>query len=134
MNTQKAIRLLLIVIPTVLILSFIWHGLTPFLSPLIICLGILLVRAAFVRSGFFNNIFTRPRPPIPYYQPSQQTSPGPDHNPTTDENEQPEHSYEQGYQAQVKYEEAGQPKQDNPSDYEQPEAQYPEQLPPMTSI
>jgi hypothetical protein len=129
MNTQKAIRLLLIAIPTVFILSIIWHGLAPFLSPLIICLGILLVRSVVI-----NKILTKPRPPIPYYQPSQHATPIAGSSPTTEEDDQPDHRYQQGYQAQIKYEEAGQPKQDSPSDYEQPEAQYPEQLPPMTII
>jgi hypothetical protein len=129
MNTQKAIRLLLIAIPIVFILSIIWHGLAPFLSPLIICLGILLVRSVVI-----NKILTKPRPPIPYYQPPLHATRSPGADPTREEEDQHEPRYQQGYQAQVKYEEAGQPKQGNPSDYEQPEAQYPEQLPPMTII
>jgi hypothetical protein len=129
LNSKKAIQLLLIAIPTVFILSIIWHGLTPFLSPLIICLGILLVRSIVI-----SKILTKPRPPIPYYQPPQHASPSPGSGSTTKEENQHEPRYQQGYQAQIKYEEAGQPKQDSPSDYEQPEAQYPEQLPPMTII
>lgn len=52
---------------------------------------------------------------IPYYQPSHQPS------------------YQQGYQAQATRQGAstGIPKADNPSEYEQPQAQYPEQMPPM---
>ncbi len=131
MNTQKAIRLLLIAIPIVFILSIIWHGLAPFLSQLIICLGILLVRSVVI-----SKILMKPRPPIPSYQPPQQAPPIAGSPSTTEEDDHPDHRYQQGYQAQVKYEdeEAGQPKQARPIDYEQPEAQYPEQLPPVTII
>jgi hypothetical protein len=57
----------------------------------------------------------RPARNIPYYQPSRQSS------------------YERGYQQQSSPRPApdASPKEDHPSEFEQPQAQYPEQTPPM---
>jgi hypothetical protein len=84
---------------------------------------------------------------IPVYHPPQQqaqepttptpTTPQPGFNLTATEYNQLAKQYQQGYQAttppQRKYEDAAQPKESSPFDYEQPQATYPEQLPPMTT-
>ncbi|HLI89092.1 MAG TPA: hypothetical protein VKV37_10425 [Ktedonobacteraceae bacterium] len=134
MDSQKLIRLVLIAIPIAFILALIWHPLTPLPCLLIFYLSILLRR-----TGFFDTLFTRKRPPIPYYHPPQQAVPI-SGDPPPHEVDQPEPRYHQGYQAQVpyrsplKYEETIQPPQDDSQNYEQPKAQYPEQMPPMPTI
>jgi hypothetical protein len=135
MDIQNRIRLVLIALPITFILALLWHPLGPLPALLILYLGILLRQ-----SGFFDTLFTRRRPPVPYYQPSQQAAPAPPSDPVPQEDEHHEPRYQQGYQAQVldpppvHYEHTGQPTQGNVHDYEQPEAQYPEQMPPMPTI
>ncbi len=85
---------------------------------------------------------------IPVYQPPQQQAqepatpagpitPQPGFNLTATEYNQLAQQYQQGYQPttppQKKHEERAQPKESSPFDYEQPQANYPEQLPPMTT-
>ena len=67
--------------------------------------------------------FTAQRQQPPYYQPQQ-----PYYQPSSPAGqEQPSQQYGQGYQpAQPAYRPAGQP-----NDFNQPQAQYPEQMPPM---
>jgi hypothetical protein len=70
-----------------------------------------------LRSGILNSLFQGSQPQEPYYQPPPQ--------------EQPYTSYEQGYQPPPQAE--GQPQTQDPEyrQYEEPQAQYPDQLPPM---
>src|SRR5437763_12151742 len=87
-----------------------------------------------------NQYYQPPQQPNQYYQPPQQpnqyyqppTSPQPN-TPYT----RPYQPYEQGYQApRNEYQQGAQPYQSNPSQsaseqYEEPQAQYPQEMPPM---
>jgi hypothetical protein len=70
-------------------------------------------------------------------EPATPTTPQPGFNLTATEYNQLSKQYQQGYQAPVppqkRHEDVAQPKESSPFDYEQPQAQYPEQLPPMTT-
>jgi hypothetical protein len=93
-----------------------------------------------IRSGWVKNIFNRQRSPIVYYQPSQQQEPPPRANPplgfdlTAQEYQQLSQQYQQGYQehAPRRPTKSAMPKEASPwEEYEQPQAQYPQQMPPM---
>jgi hypothetical protein len=113
---------------------FLSHSFTIFLSTLVLSILIALIIGAFnasqpngSNSSTYNNMNAqwRNQPQTPYYQP-----PTPVYQPPA----QPEYKpYEQGYQPeQAEYKpgaEAG--TTDEYLDYEQPQAQYPDQMPPM---
>ncbi len=142
MNNQKIIRFLFILVPVLLVLSIWWNAFAPFLSIALVYL-ILLV----IRSGFVNTLFAKLREPTVYYQPPQQPPPSskpepPRANPplgfdlSPQEYQQLSKHYQQGYQPQApqqppKTRGSAMPKQDRTIDYEQPQAHYPEQTPPM---
>jgi hypothetical protein len=141
-------RILLIILFAPLILQiFSGHGFFP-LMPLVI-IGILVF--IWLRSSMFgsgnsgstgsnsnyqqpNQYYQPPQQPYPpnqYYQPSTPAQPNTPDTP-------PYQSYEQGYQAppQSDYPQGVQPYQGNPSpstleQYEEPQAQYPQEMPPM---
>lgn len=79
---------------------------------------------------------------IPQYQPPQKQSPEPEparatlkpgFHLTAEEYRQLSKQYRQGYQAQVPQQPptSAEPKEESPWNYDQPQAQYPQQMPPM---
>ena len=77
-----------------------------------------------------NEYYQPPQQPNEYYQPSVPPQPNPPYT-------QPYGPYEQGYQApRNEYQQGAQPYQRDPSQstteqYEEPQAQYPQEMPPM---
>lgn len=145
MNNKKMMRFLLYAVPVLLLLSIWWNAFFPFLSLALVYLIIL-----FFRNGWRNVIIGTQREPTVYYQPTTQMSqsePPPRENPPLDFNltakeyEQLSKRYQDGYQPQAPAQSAQwppfsgstrpQPKQERPLDYDQPQAQYPEQQPPL---
>ena len=137
MNSRKIARFLFFAVPIVFVLSIWSHSFVLFLSLALITGFILVIRRAFI-----GNVFGRTQEPITYYQPTKQPAPPqttlqPGFHLTPEEYRRLSQQYQQGYQAQTpmppqRIHEDTQPKQDNPIDYEQPQAHYPEQQPPMT--
>jgi Zn-dependent protease with chaperone function len=95
--------------------------------------------ASLLGLGLFNMLNNQQQQP-PYYQPPQQPYTPPNNQPYYQPPQQPYQPYEQGYQAPAPppppdtYQEGGQqhpyPAQSD-QDYEQPQAQYPQQMPPQ---
>lgn len=108
-----------------LIIATIWFGLTGAVLVLILVFVLCMQILKAWESGklpFFSQR-SPARRDIPYYQPSRQPS---------------SPSYEQGYQQQqpshqnaARSHKSRAPKDVNPSEYEQPQALYPEQTPPV---
>lgn len=104
------------------IFNFWWPG-------ILIVLGVSAIAGALLRP-MMNSQVKMDAPQQPYYQPSQ-----PQHQP-----EQPYYqpSYQEGYKPpQEGYQEGGKvhpyPQQPQTQEYEQPQAQYPQELPPQQS-
>jgi hypothetical protein len=96
------------------------------------------IMASLLGLGLFS-LFNNQQQQPPYYQPPQQPSTPPGNQPYYQPSQQqPYQPYEQGYQASSPpagaYQEGGQqypyPSQ-SAQDYEQPQAQYPQQMPPQ---
>lgn len=137
MDNQKIMRFLFFLVPVLLVLSIWWNVFVPF-----IFIALLYLMVLVLRSGFVKTMLTKLREPIIYYQPPQQQSTEPEPPPRTnpqpgfDLTAQEYQRYQQGYQApapqrHAKMRESTLPKQGHPLDYEQPQAQYPEQEPPL---
>jgi hypothetical protein len=141
MNNQKVMQFLFIIVPVLFVLSIWSNAFGPFLSVAFVFLIILVSRSIWAK-----NLFTKQRSPTVYYQPtqpasqtSQQQEPPPRANPplgfdlTAQEYQQLSKQYQQGYQAKTSRptKKSAMPKEPSVWDYEQPQAQYPEQEPPV---
>lgn len=149
MNNQKIKRIMFVLVPTLLVLTLIWGNT---FAPLL-CMTLIWSLIFFVPSGSIHSFFAKQKQKqkqkqIVYYQPTQQPiapQPSPRKNPpldfdlTAEEYRLLSQQYRQGYQPQVpqpqpqqrNISERDMPKQDRYVDYEQPQAQYPEEIPPM---
>jgi hypothetical protein len=103
-----------------------------------VLLGLLLCLVLGLRYGWpAYQLHVRSQTPV--YQPSNAPASGFGLTPPAQVRAQvqeraPAGGYNKGYQAQGtnRAQGSGQPKQDRPADYEQPQAQYPDQMPPPT--
>jgi hypothetical protein len=131
------------------IILFNFHSLPWILMTLVVMGFVFLIIKAFMTTTTSNTATNGTRTQhtyqpyqTPIYQPPYQPStpiyqpPTPIYQPSTPIYQPPYQPYQQGYQAaQETYQEEGQPR-DYPvaetyDQYEQPQAQYPEQMPPM---
>ena len=113
MAYQKILRLLPGVCTVVLVLLAIeLHSFVPLLG-----VGLVVLLLLAIKEDWLDKLRKWRASRIVYYQPTQQ----------------PATPYQPGYQARAPRPArvAGMPKDASPSDYEQPAAQYPEQLPPI---
>jgi len=115
------------------IIFFNLHSLPWILMPLVTVGFVFLIIKAFMATGVSGNSApNRMAAQQPYYQPSQ-----PAYQPPQEPSYQPYQPYQQGYQQTPRevYQEGGQqyqyPASEAYDQYEQPQAQYPEQMPPM---
>ncbi|MDQ2888382.1 MAG: hypothetical protein M3Y39_20140 [Chloroflexota bacterium] len=111
------------------IFLFNFHSLTWF----IITIGIIVMVSLLIRASSSSNAGAKSSwmQQTPYYQPKQQY-----YQPPAQTQQQPYQSYEQGYQpARETYNEGDQqyqyPAAAEYDQYEQPQAQYPEEMPPQ---
>jgi hypothetical protein len=124
----------------ILIIAAVSHeGLFPLIPLVIIGSFIFMgIRRSMLRSGGFSGRNSNYQQPNQYYQPPQQ--PNQYYQPPTpaQPDKPPYRPYEQGYQgSQNDYQQGAQPYQGSPSQsasaqYEEPQAQYPQEMPPMT--
>jgi hypothetical protein len=123
----------------ILIIAAVSHeGMFP-LIPLVIIgsLVFMWLRRSMLRSGGFSGSNSNYQQPNQYYQPPQQPNQYYQPPASPQPNTPPYRPYEQGYQgAQNDYQQGVQPYQDSPAQpaserYEEPQAQYPQEMPPM---
>jgi hypothetical protein len=94
------------------------------------------ILASLLGLGLFS-LFNNQQQQSPYYQPTRQPYTPPNNQPYYQPSQQTYQPYEQGYQASPPpaetYQEGGQqyPYPSSAQDYEQPQAQYPQQMPPQ---
>jgi hypothetical protein len=112
------------------------HSLFGLIIPILVLLFLFWLIRTVMSAGRWNAMNQGQRYQQPYYQPPQQPYSQPYYQPSQQPYQQPvDRPYEQGYQPVAgTYSEGGQQYQyPEPSyeQYEQPQAQYPQELPPM---
>jgi hypothetical protein len=124
------------------IMLFVFHSGSIFFATLVLAIMIALILKAFDASS--PNGSGQSQQQTPYYQPPAQTYQPPYYQPPVQAYQPPTQPYqpsyqqedyqpyEQGYQpSATPYQANGQQSTSSYEDYEQPQAQYPEQMPPM---